>query len=353
MSLFGRALAGAGAAAVEISNAYIDQNLTLQKAKVLADLQHANAVKMDEYNLSAPRQAKLTAAEAERERTVGAARNETALAGDRAKASDPVLRQAKIDDTNQITAGTTQARIDAENAITSGTSKAKLDAKVAEAAAMLPIEVKRAYAIADASGRASAKNREAPGAELEAKMRIVENTLGRPLSEQEKLGMFGLAKARDPELDTQTVTTEQVDPNDSSKTIKTTRKEVRRPGAGGGSAETSDPVKAAMDAARAARSDKGGQATPAAGTAAPSSLMERSVYTPPPDSPAGKHRAKREAEVQATQASEQQQKQAAAQAYEQLPPGDKAAAFKFQSSPLFRLLSPDQQRDVYNRVNGR
>lgn len=55
---------------------------------------------------------------------------------------------------------------------------------------------------------------------------------------------------RDPELDTETITTEKENPDGS--TTKTTRKEVRKPGQRGSNDEA-DPVKAAMDAARAAK----------------------------------------------------------------------------------------------------
>ena len=97
-SALGGALAGAGAGAAQIANAYIDAEIQEQKARALAEIQYANAVKLDQYNLSKPRQNALTAAEAARERVVGAARNETTLAGDIARAGNKELRQAKLDD---------------------------------------------------------------------------------------------------------------------------------------------------------------------------------------------------------------------------------------------------------------
>lgn len=256
-SAFGRALAGAGQAGAAIANKYIDEDLAKQRAQAFADIQHANTVRAEEYQQSAPVQ----------ERRASNAANQTLLqaaAGRKAKtegmgdagyqaaldAESDAETGRKVKSANQVLEGTTDAEVKRNTAI--GT--AKTDEDIRRATAMLPLEVKKAYAVADAAGRASARNREAPGADLQAKLRIVRDTLGRDLTEPEKLGLLGLAKGRDPELDTETIKT--VDPATGAET---TRKQVRRPGAGGPT-EAGDPIKASMDAERAALAARGGNA---------------------------------------------------------------------------------------------
>lgn len=256
MSLWSRAAAGVGGAAASLANKYIDEELVQMRAQAIADIQRKSAMQQaedaDAFNNNAGRVERNRANRVADVSAEGRARNAVSLEGAEAQASSPTLRQAAIDNSNAITAGTVQTRIDAENAIVEGTAPKKLQAEVARAAAMLPLEVKRAYALADASASASARYREPrenAASQIGEKMAAVEKALGRPLTESERLGLLGLgAKGRDPELDTVTVTEEKIGPN--GEITKTQRKEVRRPGAGGEAQKMPEPEahKAARDA---------------------------------------------------------------------------------------------------------
>jgi hypothetical protein len=254
-SAFGRGLAGAGQAGAVIANKYIDEELAQQRAQAIADIQHANVVRGEEYQQSAPvqerrsanaaRQSLLQAAALRQAKTDGMGDTTYQAALD---AESDAETGRKVKSANQVLEGTTDAEVKRNTAI----GAAKTDEEIRRATALLPLEIKAAYAKADAAGRASAAHRQSPGAELQAKLKIVQDTLGREMTETEKLGLLGLAKARDPELDTEIIKT--VDPATGAET---TRKQVRRPGAGG-AAESGDPIKAAMDAARAAKDGKPG-----------------------------------------------------------------------------------------------
>ncbi len=91
-------------------------------------------------------------------------------------------------------------------------------------------EAEKAALIAEARARSEAKYRKADPT-VESKVSDIEKVLGRKLTETEKLAAIGLAKGRDPELDTQTVTEEKMNPDGT--VTKTSRKEVRRAGQGG------------------------------------------------------------------------------------------------------------------------
>ena len=85
----------------------------------------------------------------------------------------------------------------------------------------------------------------------------------------ERMALIGLTKGGG-EKDTVKIT-EEVDAT-GQKTTKTERTEKRRPGQGGAGKDESDPIKAAMDAARLAREKQSG-AKPGAAPAAKPSLM--------------------------------------------------------------------------------
>lgn len=223
---------GGGANAVsDITKGMIDQDRRLESAKAISDIDEQKQLRIAEraQQMRRDEQTYNTTGQGSDELLLFRQKQDkAALDAKVSEASSPELRQANIDNVNSLTLGTVDARVAAENALVNGTAPAKLQAAVAQATALLPIEIKRAYALADAAGSASERHRQQPGAELEAKLAIVEKTLGRKLTEQEQLGLLGLAKARDPELDTQTVTEEKMNPDGT--TTKTTRKEVRRPG---------------------------------------------------------------------------------------------------------------------------
>lgn len=158
-SALGGALAGAGAGAAQIANSYIDAEIQEQKARALAEIQYANAVKLDQYNLSKPRQDALTAAEVEREKKVGAARNETTLAGEIAKAGNVELNKARR--------ANAQADAEAANDTTKKLTLANAgDPKFLKAQwdiAMADPRVKAAYTAAMASAGSSAASAKLAG----------------------------------------------------------------------------------------------------------------------------------------------------------------------------------------------
>lgn len=100
-SALGGALAGAGNAAVNLGNKFIDEQLAQQRAQVLADLQVTTAGKIreqdDAFRNDPTRVARDRANRVADVQAEGGARNEVALAGERARATDPALRQATID----------------------------------------------------------------------------------------------------------------------------------------------------------------------------------------------------------------------------------------------------------------
>ena len=278
-SAFGRALAGAGASVSSLADKYIDQDLQMQRATALEELRRQTATNIrtdeDAFNSDPTRVARNRANKVADITATGTATNEVALQGKLNEAKNTDLSAAEVARANALLKGTTQTRIDVENDITTGTSAAKLKVETDRAAALLPLEVKRAYALADAQASATARHREArvqPGEELLAKVAATEKLLGRALTEPEKIGLLGLgAKGRDPELDTATVVTEKINPDGT--TVKTTHKEVRRPG--GEKAPEADPVKAAMDAARAAKDGKPGAAAGSIAEAARNKVAAR------------------------------------------------------------------------------
>lgn len=282
MSFFGRLVAGAAGAAKDITTKYIDEEIATNRAKLLADLQHQNAVKFDQYTLSPDRQKLVQDAEGGMVRARGAAQlevdtgretnqpyqdakrgnkkadadMETEVLLGRARQETPILA-----DRERVVGG-----VKTENALAQARGLTPIE--VDRAKQLTPIEIQRAAGIADAQGRAQAKYREPKETAL-TKMKAIEAALGRPLNETEKMKALGLLQ-RDPELDVQTVTTEVI--GDDGTVTKTTRKETRRPGAAaGGKPDDIDARRlAAMEAARA---NKSGGAAPA--TIAPSPIAGR------------------------------------------------------------------------------
>lgn len=93
MSLFGRALAGAGGAAADIANKYIDEEITMQKMQALEDMRVSTAQRIEQYANSPEVRGR---ARAEQVLDVDAA-NDAALRGARTKATDKVLNAAEIE----------------------------------------------------------------------------------------------------------------------------------------------------------------------------------------------------------------------------------------------------------------
>lgn len=154
-SALGRGLAGGARATEEVANRYIDADLAQKRAQALADIQHASAVKLDQYQMSPERQGALrenerqgvlSKAEAAREAEL-AGLNDTALQGARTARGDADATAAtrrKIDGRKTELTELTPAEIAAANQTLEGTMGA---------------EAKRAGLLAAAQAREQAKYR--------------------------------------------------------------------------------------------------------------------------------------------------------------------------------------------------
>lgn len=150
-------------------------------------------------------------------RRSGEQANDIAIKGRVAEATSPELRAAKAQE--------------AEDALQRDIRRIQATAKP---------EAEKAAAISEARARAEARFRKADPT-VAGKMADMEKALGRPLTEQEKLGAMGLApKGRDPDTGYETVEQREYDAN-GQEVRKTTRKEPIRAGQGGGKADPADP----------------------------------------------------------------------------------------------------------------
>lgn len=77
------------------------------------------------------------------------------------------------------------------------------------------------------------------------------------------------------------------------------------------------------------------------------------AYVAPADSPVGKMRAMNDAAIAERQQADKALQQRAMEAFKALPQGDRKAAWRLQSGPLFDALPAEQKRVVSNLVNGR
>ncbi len=166
-------------------------------------------------------------------RRTGEQANELAIKGKVAEATNPELRTA-LDE---------KAEADLQREI----RKIKETAKP---------EAEKAAAIAEARARAEAKYRKADPT-VQDKVAQMEKALGRPLTEQEKLGALGLAKELNKETGYETVEEKEYDAN-GQEIRKRTRKEPIRAGQGGAKPEADDPYAVPKGAAK-------GASAPAAG----------------------------------------------------------------------------------------
>ncbi len=143
-------------------------------------------------------------------------RNDLAIKGKVAEATNPELAAAK----------------DAQ-------AEAELQREIRKINATAKPEAEKAAAIAEARARAEAKYRKADPT-VQSKMADMEKALGRPLTEQEKLGAMGLAKTLDKDTGYETVVEKQFNAQ-GEETGSVTRKVPIRPGQGGGKADPADP----------------------------------------------------------------------------------------------------------------
>ena len=276
-SAAGRALSGAGAAAGRLADKYISEELAQQRAQFLADLQLKTNQRTEEYQQSPEVQGRRRENARQDALTAGATKGEVELAelnnqplqGARTAAKDRDFDAdtgRKIRGQKRELTELTPAQIEAQNAVTDGTTQSA---------------VKREGLISEARARAQAKYREPradEGAAISRKMAEIEKVMGRPLTEAEKATALGLVSksARDPELDTETITEERM--GEDGTVTKTQRKQVRKPGQGGPATPSDDPIKAAMDKARAERvaaeADRKAPKQPAAADVAPADPIQ-------------------------------------------------------------------------------
>lgn len=153
MSLFSRALAGAGSGASEIASKYIDESIIEQRARVLDDIARRGRMQelqdTDAYTNDPDRRARM-AALAGQDVIAQAGATDTATYN---RARNSQLTQAQIDQTNAVTAGTGPAQA----------QQAGLMAKAVAAAK--PIELQPGGIAFDANGRQIASNNNLTGAE--------------------------------------------------------------------------------------------------------------------------------------------------------------------------------------------
>jgi len=244
-SALGRALAGGGRAAEEISNRYIDEQLAKQRAQALADIQHASVVRADEYTNSPQRRERLRG---EQGKDLDAA-NAGALRGRTAEATDPALQGALTKNATERAAAETTAR---------GTAEAEIAKKFGNDPLFLSAKRKVAQAthVDSAASQAQAelarmeiKDRQRLGQLYDALAGLEADTQTAPDEKREQarsvMSQITAIKSknapagqRDPELDTEKVTEEITMPDGSVRKVE--RKQVRRPGAAKSDASGSD-----------------------------------------------------------------------------------------------------------------
>lgn len=245
-------LAGGAAAAGEIARTGIEQDRRNDSARLLMEMEELKANRLADAQAVRARQSgkdaradalAFTTDPANIEATNVADRSRALAAGESARA----VETAGLNDTGLLELRRSQA----DTAAADDTRR-----KGAAIEALTPAEVKRQGLIAEANAKAQAKYREPKvhvGADVKQKYEAMKEILGRDLNEQEKLAVLGILKnQRDPELDTETITEEVMNPDGTTR--KTQRKEVRRPGSGKEQV-ADDPIKAAMDAERAKKQE--------------------------------------------------------------------------------------------------
>lgn len=214
-------IGGGAAQAVDVAREGLQTDRRVDAARILSQIEEQKQMRLAEFaqNMARQQQTYNTSGAGGDEllafsRRQGEQANEVALAGRRAEASD---------------SGITQGMADRAGAVAKATGEAQTEQDIKRATAMLPMEIKKAYAVADAHARAMRANEKSPGAELQAKINAIEQAIGRPLNEQQKLGVFGLTNG---ESDTETV--KETTYGKDGLMVETTHTQKRRPGAAAG-----------------------------------------------------------------------------------------------------------------------
>ena len=127
-------------------------------------------------------------------------------------------------------------------------AEAELQREIRRIQATAKPEAEKAAAIAEARARSEAKYRKADPT-VQSKIADLEKALGRPLTEQEKLGAMGLSKTLDKDTGYETVEEKEYDAN-GQEIRKRTRKEPLKPG-DPGKPDPADPYAVPKGAAKA------------------------------------------------------------------------------------------------------
>ena len=189
-SALGRGIAGAGEAASGLANKYIDQELAAEKAKMIAQLQHDSAVKIDQYNLSPERQATLRQNTTDATLAQGAATRQSELAGINDTAYQAGVQGKKTADATADT--------DREIAKIKVMTPAQIEAVNAKTKGTMDIEAQREALIADAKERAKFNwdDRRNKDGEGDLKLPAAVKSEVDALREQEKLAHAAMTKAQ-------------------------------------------------------------------------------------------------------------------------------------------------------------
>lgn len=415
MSLFGRAVGAAAGAAAQQTSKYVDQQLANERAQFLADLQVQTSGRMQEQNFAFENDPNRVATRQQTARsnvlaTAGATR-EAELAG----LNDTPLLERRRTVAGEEEAAAAQRKVgtmrtlmpaeaEREGAMVGARSEAERQALIAAGndpkALAATRNLAQAKHIESAQSIAHArliaeeieikklerKDRTALSGAIDALAQIQNNEaltdeerakLARPhlvTIDAIKRKSGGAAGGKDPELDTVQIVEKKIDPKTGEETT-TTRKEVRRPGAGGAQ-DKSDPagIAAALAKAREGQARQAAAGKPGAATA-PSeaerevpeeelrrmqfppgggpqrSLMERAAALGNPSA----QRALDAEQVRARAGSDNMMRSVAAtdRALKVIASGDPQAAAALQGSPDFALLDMDTKARVQRLVMGR
>jgi hypothetical protein len=124
MSAWGRALAGAGGAAADIANKYIDAEIANSRAQVLADIQRRSQLQLTKETDAYTRDPARLAAIRSETALDAASTNESTMAAAMARASHKPLTEAEIARTNAIESGTAPTRAESAGAIARAQARA-------------------------------------------------------------------------------------------------------------------------------------------------------------------------------------------------------------------------------------
>ena len=399
MSMWGRALAGAGTAAAGIANSYIENDVLTARAQAIADIQRKSGMAQlqdaDTFNNDPNRVARNRANKVADITAESGARGDVELAFRKKTALDQDLLTADTARATAITGATAAA-----------TAKANADAEISKVSD--PRYIKGEAALA------RAKHIEGAGSLAQAALANFQlgvaknlNVLQGQLAEAQTIGNKDAAESIQAQIDAFSGKGGKVDKfyaiaekatagmkdalkviNDQFATpdakeeanimlrqqralmesaakragVDITSERYPQPGPQAVAALLKERGKAAEFDARfgpgaAEKALKGAPqdaslASKAAGAMAPDRQPLPSEEVDP-NSFAGRARAQAAQRVRDKNSTAQRDTDRAQAEYAALLPGDKSAAARLQASPLFGLLSPEQKSDIYHRVNAR